>query len=107
MVVVALARSVFSPFALVKPLDTLVICLLPALIPVLVTLGPLAIVNPESFKVVLPIVTEPSLVKFTSLDNLTTNPLLVFTTPILLSANLVKSAPPVTFKVWLSFLVIT
>ena len=45
------------------PFATLVIALLPALIPVLVTDGPPVIVIPSLFTLVLPIVTEPSLVK--------------------------------------------
>ena len=43
-----------------KPLSTFVICLSPALIPPLVTLGPPVIVKPPLFNAVSPIVTEPS-----------------------------------------------
>ena len=53
------------------PFATLVIALLPALIPFLVTDGPPVIVIPSLFTLVSPIVKEPSLVRLRSLFILT------------------------------------
>lgn len=68
--------------------------------PVVVILGPFSIVKPLVFTLVLPVVTEPSSPKLTSLASLTINVSSPFiTTPILLSVNVIVSAPPLIFKV--------
>ena len=86
--------------SVLPPLATLVICLLPASIPVLVTLGPLAMVRPLLFTVVLPVFRLPALPKSTFCASFTRNVLLALsaTTPMLLSVS-VPVAPPFTLSV--------
>ena len=99
----------FTASVLFVPAFTFVIALLPALIPSLVTLGPLVIVKPSllMLKLLSPNLIEPASVKLISLDNWTFNlPSLLFT-PMLFSVNLVLSAPPTISTFWLSFFAIT
>ena len=75
------------------------IVLLPALIPSLVTLGPLLIVKPLLLMVVLPVLSEPSVPKSMFCANLIFNAFELFvTTAMLLSVNL-PVAPPLTSSV--------
>ena len=104
-VLAAAAAFLTSPIlaallSVVPPLATLVIGLLPALMPALVMLGPPVMATPSSFIVVLPVCRLPAVPKLMFCASFRRKVLLLLsaTTPILLSVS-VPVAPPLTLSV--------
>ena len=86
---------------MVPPLATLVIGLLPALMPVLVMLGPPVMATPSLFTIVSPVRRLPAAPKLTFCASFRRKVLLLLsaTTPILLLSVSVPVAPPLTLSV--------